>query len=374
MYRLDKLLEDCIDENFDFTKVNNDNVNEWIDKLNEKTIFKDDPLVSNGKIQYKSLMMKTISGDAEVGLRPETATATYADMSNIRVYANGKPIRVFQIGKSFRNEISPKNLILRGREFTQAEAHIVMDAEELEAYNIDGHFNDFKVNVINDSDFTTEKPISELGITTKLYAWLVWKGLSIIKSLGIDFSNVRLRRHREDERAFYAKDAWDIEIKLNGLGWTEIVGIHHRGTYDLRYEKKNEAILELAMGIDRLFYAMMDTYYEKKDKSVGKTMLRIPYKLASIQVSVLPLMKNKPDLVSKANEWFKHMKKLGFNVEYDEKSAIGKRYLRNNLKGIPYSITIDFTTLEDDTVTLRDRDTENQVRVCKENITKFMFF
>jgi len=372
MYRLDKLMEEYIDENFDFTKVTNDNISIYISQLNDKIQNSEDPLICTNEIQYKSLMMKTTSGNTEVGLRPETATATYTEIDNILNYANGsKFAQVYQIGKSFRNEISPKNLILRGREFIQAEAHIIGNTDVLNAENV--ITDDIVCNVINnDNGETNSFNLSKLNISPPLYKSLISKALHIVKKLHIPDNMVRLRKHRDDERAFYAKDAWDVEILLKGLGWTEIIGVHDRGTYDLRQRNKHEHVLELAMGVDRLFYAMMDSYYVNMDKSIGKTMLRIPYSLAPIKVSILPLLKNKPLLIEKAIEWLSYIKSLGITVEYDKQSSIGKRYLRNNLKGIPFSLTIDFDTLQDDTVTVRDRDTENQVRMNKDLVKTFM--
>lgn len=372
MYRLDKLLEEYIDPDFDFTKITNDNVSEYIELLNCKIKNDEDPLMKSENIQYKSLMMKTVSGNSEVGLRPETATATYAEMENIANYAkDNKFAKIYQIGKSFRNEISPKNLILRGREFTQAEAHIIGNSNDVD--NTESEVMDMMCNVFNNTTNNIEQlNFASIDISPPMYKSLIFTALNIIKNLNILSTVVRLRRHRIDERAFYAKDAWDIEILLNGLGWTEIIGIHDRGTYDLRHRNKDERILELAMGVDRLFYAMMDSYYINLNKSDGKTILKIPYNLAPVKVSVLPLVKNKPDLIDKAHEWFKFVKELGITVEYDERSSIGKRYLRNNLKGIPFSITIDYDSLSTNTVTIRDRDTEQQSRITKQELEKFL--
>jgi len=170
----------------------------------------------------------------------------------------------------------------------------------------------------------------------------------------------------------YIWTAWDIEILLKDLGWIEIMGIHNRGIYDLKHRDKNEHILELTMEIDRLFYAMMDNYYLNKEKSQGKTIFRIPYKLSPIKVSILPLVKNNIELIYKAKEWLIFIKKLTISVEYDQQSSIGKRYLRNNLKGIPFSLTIDYDTLKNDTITMRDRDSENQTRMNRDEVKKFL--
>ena len=180
-----------------------------------------------------------------------------------------------------------------------------------------------------------------------------------------------MRQHDENEKAFYAIDAWDIEVNLNELGWTEIAGLHDRGTYDLRNSKlKGKHVLEISIGIDRLLYSILDSLYETKQIQEGKPILKIPYCLATIQVSVLPLM-NKTNLHDKATEVYQMLKNK-FKCEFNNTGSIGKRYLKNAIKGIPYSVTIDYETLEDVSVTVRDRDTEQQDRVKIVDLTEYL--
>ena len=196
-------------------------------------------------------------------------------------------------------------------------------------------------------------------------------------NFGIPKERIRLRQHHPEEKAFYAEDAWDVEIRLNNYGWVEVCGIHDRSDYDLTQhsqksgvslvasrdngEKYIPHILEIAFGTDRPTYALIDIFYEKKKESEGKTKFNIPYNIAPIDVSIFPLIK-KEELISMSKE-IKRILEQQLIVDYDENGSIGKRYLRSALKGIPFAITIDFDSLDDKSVTLRDRDSEEQVRV-----------
>ena len=177
--------------------------------------------------------------------------------------------------------------------------------------------------------------------------------------------------------AFYADDAWDIEIKLNSLGWTECCGVHDRTDYDLTQHAKFSKqelmaqredgtkfvphVLEIAFGTDRPTYTLIDVFYDKKSEQEGKTMFKVPYHMAPIEVSIFPLMK-KPELTKLAREIKEDLEKI-FIIDYDETGSIGKRYLRSSTAGTPYAVTIDYDSLGKKEVTLRDRDSEMQVKV-----------
>ncbi len=200
--------------------------------------------------------------------------------------------------------------------------------------------------------------------------------------LGI--ARIRLRQHHPDEKAFYADDAWDIELNLNNYGWTEVCGVHDRTDYDLtqhgkfsgeKLEARRENgekfiphVLEIAFGTDRPTYALMDLFYDKKKEGEGKTMFRVPYHMSPMDVSIFPLMK-KPELVKLAREIRDDLEK-DYIVDYDESGSIGRRYLRSATVGTPYAITVDFESLEDKSVTVRDRDSEEQVRVKIKDLGK----
>ena len=255
------------------------------------------------------------------------------------------PFGIAQIGKAFRNEISPRNFLFRCREFEQADTQ----------FFIRPHENEDNYQKIKDEE----------------WQWLI--------SLGLKEEN--LKWHQHENLVFYAKDAWDIEYNYPSYGFDELMGIHDRGDYDLsqhmkfsgvdlRYmdTKNNEKylpwILETSMGLGRLFLAVLsEAFSEEPDDKGGKRLvLKLKPSLAPIKVAVFPLLKNKPQLVEVAQKLFKDLSQ-DYMCEFDNNGNIGKRYRRQDEIGTPYCVTVDFQTLEDDTVTLRSRDTAEQIRV-----------
>ena len=201
--------------------------------------------------------------------------------------------------------------------------------------------------------------------------------------MGVPKDKIRLRQHHSNEKAFYADDAWDVEILLRSYGWFEVCGIHDRTDYDLTTHGKHSKqemiavndngdkfvphVLEIAFGTDRPTFALLDLFYEKKGIEDGKTLFKLPYNMAPVDVAVLPLMK-KDELVAKSLEVKKLLEK-DFVVNYDVSGSIGKRYLRNAIVGTPFCITIDYDSLKDNSITLRDRDSENQIRIKIDDLT-----
>ena len=342
----------------------------------------------NQEIKGQSLMMKTNVAGIESSLRPETATVTYIPFKRYYEFFRRRlPIGIFQIGKAFRNEISPRQSLLRSREFTQAEGQLFIDPSEKNNWE---KFEDVKTDKLPIWDYKAqkaEKEHSDLSVNdcvkkklfqSKAYAWCVWLAYKQFINLGVPSERIRIRQHHPDEKAFYADDAWDIEIKLNSFGWTEVCGIHDRTDYDLlqhsKFSKQNLTaknanneditphVLEIAFGIDRPVFALLDIFYSKSEKDAGKTMFKLPYNLAPVDVAVFPLMK-KEGMPEKAKEVKVELEE-DFIVEYDQSGSIGKRYLRAAESGTAYCVTIDHDTLKDNTVTLRDRDSEEQKRVA----------
>jgi glycyl-tRNA synthetase len=254
------------------------------------------------------------------------------------------PFGIAQIGKAFRNEISPRNFLFRTREFEQADTqYFVRPNENKEAYE---------------------------RIKQERWNWYL--------SLGIREANLRWKQH--ENLVFYAKDAWDIEYKYPSLGYDEVEGVHDRTDYDLTQHMKFSGtdlnyndpvkgkyipwILETSMGMGRVFLAVLcDAYHEEELNGEKRIVLKLARELAPVKVAVSPLLKNKPELVDKAREVYKTLKKEIGAVTWDDNGNIGKRYRRQDEIGTPYCVTIDFDTLEDDTVTVRDRDTAEQKRV-----------
>ncbi len=290
----------------------------------------------------------TGSGEEVVYLPGEACQGIYLNFKNIVDTTRAKvPFGVAQIGKAFRNEISPRNFLFRTREMEQADTqYFVRPNENTEAYE---------------------------AIKRERWEWYI--------RLGLKPEN--LKWHQHENLVFYAKDAWDIEYNFPSYGFDELEGIHDRTDYDLsqhmefsgtdlqyRDPETNEKyipwILETSVGMGRMFLAFISDAYDQ-DELAGetRTVLRFSYKLAPIKVAVFPLLKNKPDLVAKAREVFNMLKKEVM-CEFDDNGNIGKRYRRQDEIGTPYCVTIDFETLEGDTkdtVTVRDRDTGEQRRV-----------
>lgn len=271
-------------------------------------------------VEIRNLMFPTKSHDMDCSLRPETATVSYLSYPFFRGVK-----KVYQIGKAFRNELQTRGM-LRLREFTQAEAQI----------------------------FTSEH-------STEILKETLEKTKIMLESV-LPAERLRLVQQNPEDRAFYALDAYDIEVNLPKYGWTEVAGVHDRGKYDLTQHQMNpEYVIEVAIGIDRLIYSLISLYYIHRSKDVGKSVLRLPYHICPIQCSVLPLTR-KPDMTGFSKELYRRLSNY-FRVVYREKKSIGARYQEDALESVPYSITIDGQTLVDSTVTVRDRDTQEQIRV-----------
>ena len=313
-----------------------------------------------------NLMMKTFIGPleeegSEAYLRAETCQGIYVNFKNIMESMRLKiPFGVAQIGKAFRNEITPGNFIYRTREFEQMEMQWFCEPKKAD----------------------------------KFFEYWLKARLKWYASLGIKKENIRTVEVPKNELAHYARRAVDIEYKFP-FGWHEIEGIHNRGDWDLSNHAKNSGadlqyydeekkekyfpyIIETSVGADRSFLAFfIDAYQEVKGGRTKTTestkeeeiMLKLNKALAPVKVAVLPLVKNKPDLVKKAKEIYETIKP-NFASQYDEVGSIGRRYRRQDEIGTLYAITVDFDTLEKDVVTLRDRDTMKQDKIKVKDILK----
>jgi len=339
------------------------------------------------EIKEHNLMMKTTLGlDIEAYNRPETATTTYLPFPRYLDFFRDKlPFGVFQIGKAYRNEISPRQFVLRSREFTQAEGQIFIFEEQKQDYE---KFENIKNDImpiwseelqekkLEPSLISLDEALKRGYLKNKAYAWTLNLAYKLFKNLGISDEYIRLRQHCSDEKAFYADDAWDIELKLNSFGWTEVCGVHDRTDYDLtkheqhsktslqarneNNEKKTPHVLEIAFGTDRPTFALLDIFYSF-DKEKNQDILKIPEHIAPVKVSILPLVK-KDGLKEIAQELYLELKPQ-LETTIDFSGSIGRRYARNDEIGTPYCITIDYETKEKNTVTIRNRDTCEQKRI-----------
>ncbi|MFA6088685.1 MAG: glycine--tRNA ligase [Candidatus Woesearchaeota archaeon] len=345
------------------------------------------------EILKHNLMMKTTIGLDKVAYnRPETATTTYLPFLRYLTFFRDKlPFGVFQIGKAFRNEISPRQSVLRGREFTQAEGQLFIYKDQKNNFEPYKEVKDNKLPLWsyqmqdgnnNPKLISLSEALEASTLKNQAYAWALNLGFELFKSMGIPAEKIRFRQHNLDERAFYAEDAWDVEIELNSFGWTEVCGIHDRTTYDLTQHAKHSGknlvatredgtkevphVIEIAFGTDRPTFALLDIFYEKKEVGEGKSVLHLPPRVAPVQVSIFPLVKKEPvdGIALKILDDLKGT----FVCRLDRTGSIGKRYVREDEAGTPYCVTVDFEGVENKeeshmTVTLRNRDTEEQKRV-----------
>lgn len=308
-----------------------------------------------------NLMFKTHQGPVEeasniVYLRPETAQGMFVNFPNIMDSKHPKlPFGLAQIGKSFRNEITPGNFTFRTREFEQMEIEYFVKPEEADSYY--------------------EKWVEER------FRWYR-------ESLGIKAENLRKRPHEKDEMAHYARACTDIEYRFpfttRGVSdegtWSELEGIANRSDFDLKQHEKTSGkdftyfdealksrfhpfIIEPSGGVDRCVLAtLVDAYNEEKVKDEKRIVMKFHKNIAPIKVAVLPLLRNRPEIVELAQKISKDLKKSMVAV-YDDTGSIGKLYRRQDEVGTMYCITVDVQTLEDKQVTIRDRDSMLQERV-----------
>ena len=305
-----------------------------------------------------NLMFETSIGpiqneNSSVYLRPETAQGIFVNFENVLRTMRAKiPFGIANIGKSFRNEITPGQFIFRTREFEQMEIEFFCKQE--------------------DED--------------KWFDYWVNKRMNWYKSIGIPETLLRLREHSNDELAHYAKKTVDIEFKYP-WGWGELEGIANRGTFDLSSHEDSSGkdlsyfdpesdkkiiptVIEPAGGLTRTLFALLCSSYD--EDTVGdttRTLFRFDFNHAPIQIGILPLSK-KDDLISISNE-IKNMLQEKYRIEIDITQSIGKRYRRQDEIGTPYCITIDFDTLDDKSVTIRNRDTMEQERISIENLLNY---
>lgn len=281
-------------------------------------------------------------------LRPETAGSIFTNYENVRETTRSKiPFGIAQIGKAFRNEISPRDFIFRVRELEQMEMQYFIRPDDQE----------------------------DVYENWREFAWNF-----LIHRLGVSETNLQWHEHEENERAHYAAAAHDIYFNFP-QGFKELWGTHNRTDYDLSNHQAASGkdlqyfddetrqrfipyVIESSVGVGRMFMAVLtDAYHEEEINGEKRIVLKLKPELAPYRFAVSPLLKNKPELVKKAREVFAALKKQHGNVIWDDNGNIGKRYRRQDEIGTPNCVTIDFQTLEDNTVTVRDRDTTEQKRI-----------
>jgi glycyl-tRNA synthetase len=306
-----------------------------------------------------NLMFKTFMGPVEedaatVYLRPETAQGIYVNFQNVLTTSRQRvPFGIAQIGKAFRNEITPGNFIFRTREFEQMEMQFFV----------------------------------EPGTDDEWMEYWREQRMEWVKSLGINPAKLRFHEHGPDELAHYAKKAFDIEYELP-FGWQEFEGIHNRTDFDLGRHQEHSGkkleyvdpmdrdkrylpyIIETSAGADRTaLIVLADAYREEEVEGEQRVVLGLHPRLAPIKTAIFPLVKKDglPELATRIHD---DLRRAGVKSFYDDSGSIGKRYRRQDEAGTPFGITIDGQTSEDGTVTLRDRDTLQQERIAADRIVE----
>ncbi len=357
-FRADNMLEDWAAEQGKDIEVEGKAPEELSEIIKDNEV----PCPSCGKHDFTeprqfNLMFKTYQGvtednQAEIYLRPETAQGIFVNFKNVQRTSRRKiPFGIAQIGKSFRNEITPGNFIFRTREFEQMELEFFCEP------GTDLEWFEYWRNFCND--------------------WLL--------DLGIKAEELRLRDHGPEELSFYSKATTDFEF-LFPFGWGELWGVADRTDYDLKQHmehakedmryfdpQKNEKYIpyciEPSLGVDRMVLAFLCSAYDEEEvKGDTRTVLRFDHRLAPVKVAVLPLSAKLSD---KAIELKNDLAKQ-FVTEFDDRQSIGKRYRRQDEIGTPYCVTYDFDTLEDNMVTVRDRDTMEQDRIAIDQVSHYL--
>jgi glycyl-tRNA synthetase len=414
-----------------------------------------------------NLMFKTMIGPGNKTqgyLRPETAQGMFINFPRLlRYFRDSLPFAAVQIGKSYRNEISPRQGVIRLREFTQAEAEIFIDPRDKTHPKFD-QIKGIKMRFYSQAaqekgepeEMTFGEAVEKGIVAHQMLAYYVARTYQFLLAVGVSPDRMRFRQHKSDEMAHYAADCWDAEVLLDHLGWIEIVGVADRTDYDLKahtaqskvnltvfvhYDKpvkrqklivkpdmkalgprfKGQAkavadalkamsteelkgdkitiqlgsetitiepylvsfetieeeirgeeivphVIEPSFGIDRIIYAVMDhSFYEDVVDGEPRAVLRFNPKVAPIEVAVLPLM-DRDVLVKPAKKILDELRSKGIRVDYDTSGSIGRRYRRNDEVGTPYCVTVDYETLEQRTVTIRDRDSMRQVKIKVEQL------
>ena len=341
------------------------------------------------KAKKFNMMFKVGIGpqDEEAYLRPETCQSIFVDFPRLYKTMRGKlPLGIAQVGKSFRNEIAPRQSLLRLREFYQAEIEVFCNPRKLQEMENFSEIEKTVIRIQTDSELLTmtcKEAVESTIIPNKFVAYYLGILTEFYEKTGIDISKSRFRKLGDKEKAFYAEVAFDFEVETT-IGWLELVACNYRSDYDLSShaskskekfevmdndEKVLPHVFEISMGIDRSLYTILE-HSLKDDKEHERVVLSLKPYLAPVHVGVLSLVK-KDGLKEKTDEIFLQIKRK-FDAFLDHSGAIGRRYRRLDEIGTPFAVTIDHQTLEDNTVTIRKRDSMEQTRITIDKVDSIL--
>ena len=395
-FRADLLIEDVLKIQADGLKA------PAIDKLIKENNIKCTKCKSElDKASKFNLMFQTQVGpkptkESIAYLRPETAQLIFANFKSVIDVSRLKlPFGIAQIGKAFRNEISPRNFLFRCREFEQMEIEYFIKPKQacphiksVENYKVIIYSAEMQEKNKEPEQMSIKDALNKKIITADWHAYWLATCHKWFVELGVNPKNLRARQHKKDELAHYSTACWDLEYNFP-FGWKELEGIADRSDFDLqqhaKHSKKDMSIFdeeskekvvphvvaEPSLGVGRSFLVFMyDAYTYDTDRD--NIVLKLHPRLAPVNVAVLPLLSNKPELLKKTQELYNSIK-CCFKSVYDKSGSIGKRYARNDEIGTPYCVTVDFDSLEKDDVTIRDRDSTDQKRVKIKDLSNVLF-
>jgi len=355
-------------------------LNEFDNAINENKIKCPKCKGDFGTTKKFNMMFKVGIGpqEEEAYLRPETCQSIFVDFPRLFKTMRGKlPLGIAQVGKSFRNEIAPRQSLLRLREFYQAEIEVFCNPGRLDEVEKFAEIENTIIRVQTDAEaisMTCKEALESGTVPNKFVAYYLGILTEFYEKTGIDVSKSRFRKLGDKEKAFYAEVAFDFEVETT-IGWLELVACNYRSDYDLSSHAKmskekfevmdnDEKVLphvfEISMGIDRSLYTILE-HSLKNDKEHERMVLSLKPYLSPVHVGILSLVK-KDGLKEKTDEIFLNIKRK-FDAFLDHSGAIGRRYRRLDEIGAPFAITVDHQTLEDNTVTIRKRDSMEQSRV-----------
>ena len=347
-----------------------------------------------------NLMLKTevsATGGQDAYLRPETAQNIFTSFRRVSLASRGKlPFGIAQLGHSFRNEISPRHFVIRVREFNQFEIEMFIDPDNADdcpgfdavaktKLNFFTHESQQQKKGGKPTVVTAGQALKKKLIPNKWLAYFMAKQMRFYQRLGVPSVALRHRHMLPEETPHYSKGNFDMEIEFE-FGWKETVGNAYRGDYDLQKHMKHSKtdmsvvvdgkkvvphVVEPSFGLERTFAGVL-LHTFREDKERGWDWFAFPPRIAPYTIAVMPLMK-KQKLPEKAKEVVEQLKQVKYDVFYDETGSIGKRYARMDEIGVPYCATVDYQTLDDGTVTLRDRDTTKQRRVAVKDLCNVLW-
>lgn len=327
-------------------------------------------------------------GNQECYLRPETCQNIFLNFSRVQKVARiALPLGIAQVGASFRNEIAPRNSLIRERELRQMEVEIFFNPKKINESENWKEIENYKIRVLireKEEEISCKELVEKKIVSGKLVAYFLARVQQLYEKYGFPIEKMRFRSLSKEARAFYALETWDFEV-LTSLGWVEIIANNYRGEYDLKGHsegsKKDLSIIdeeggekflphvfEISAGVDRTLFAILDNSFRKEKRGTEERIfLSLPSKIATYLVSVFPLV-SKDGLNENAKEIFNMLIDSEIDAVFDGKGSIGRRYARTDEIGVPFNVTVDYQTKEDGTVTVRERDSMKQIRIPINNL------